>query len=195
MLKVGLTGGIGSGKSTVARIFEVLGIPVFLSDAEARSAQQEDPALRSAIQSRFGPVYGPSGLDRAALAAIVFNDPGALADLNALVHPVVRRRFQEWSARQDAPYVVNEAAILIESGGHVHMDLVVVVTAPEAVRTQRVMLRDGVDQEQVRARMRNQMNEEARLAQAGLVIDNGGGHLVIPQVLALHEQLVARSNA
>lgn len=192
MLKVGLTGGIGSGKSTVAKVFEVLGIPVFVSDDAGKWLLQEDPGVRAQVIAAFGEGVYPGGrVDRHALGRLVFRDPERLARLNAIVHPAVRAAFAAWAREQDAPYVVNEAAVLIESGGHTAMDHLVVVTAPEADRIRRVMARDHVDAEHVRARLRNQLSETERTAHADTVIVNDGKAMVIPQVLALHERLLS----
>lgn len=190
MRKVAVTGGIGSGKSTVCRMFSVLDIPVFEADREAKRSMAEDPGLRDAISARFGPaIYSGHDLDRQRLASIVFKDHQALMDLNALVHPVVRRAFATWAAASSAPYVIMEAAVLAETGGHKAFDDVVVVTAPEALRIQRVQRRDGTDASAVMDRLRNQVSEEERLRIADHVIINDDRHLVIPQVLALHELL------
>jgi dephospho-CoA kinase len=190
MLKVGLTGGIGSGKSLVARMFGVLGVPVFEADAAGRQLLAEDPAVRAAILDRFGEgVIHQGRVDRKALAAVVFQDPRALADLNAIVHPAVRQAFRHWAERQHAPYVLMEAAILAETGGHQAFDRVVLVSAPEALRLARVMARDRVTEAEVKARMRNQASEEERLAIADHVIVNNDQQLVIPQVLQVHHAL------
>lgn len=191
MLRVGLTGGIGSGKTTVARVFRALDVPVFEADAEGRRLLNEDAAVREAVVARFGPDMVRDGvMDRTALAGIVFNDPDALKDLNGIIHPAVRESFRRWTDRQRVPYVMMEAAILVESGGYKAMDRVVVVTAPEELRIRRVMLRDGVDEQAVRARMANQGSEAERLAMADHVIHNDDTQLVIPQVLAVHQSLL-----
>lgn len=192
MLKVAVTGGIGSGKSTVCRMFAVLGIPVFEADRVAKQCIVEDADLRNALRDRFGAaVMTESGLDRKALADIVFKDTAALSDLNALVHPVVRAAFARWAGEQAAPYVIMEAAILAETGGHAAFDHVVVVTAPEDMRSSRVMERDGVGEEAVRDRMRNQASEEERLRIADSVIVNDGVRMVIPQVLTIHQAVLS----
>ncbi len=191
MIRVGLTGGIGSGKSVVAQVLAVLGIPVFDADAAGKNALAIDPALSAAVIRRFGAAIYPGGtLDRTALAAIVFIDKQALADLNALVHPIVHASFGRWADGQHAPYVVMEAAILAETGGYAAFDRIVVVSAPEALRMQRVMRRDGVGEEAVKARLRNQTSEEERLRIAHHVIINNDQRLVIPQVLAIHAELL-----
>jgi dephospho-CoA kinase len=193
MLRAGLTGGIGSGKSLVARMLRILGVPVFEADREARKLMEQDPGLVRSVAERFGKeIYVQGRLDRKALAAVVFNDPVALRELNALVHPVTRQAFNTWAGDQKAPWVAMEAAILAETGGHKAFDTIIVVSAPEDVRLRRVMERDGVGEEAARARMRNQAQEEERLAIADHVILNDDHHLVIPQVLRIHEVL-ARS--
>jgi dephospho-CoA kinase len=191
MKKVGVTGGIGSGKSVVCRILQVLGVPVFHADDEAKKLYGL-PSVRSAVIRQFGEgTYIGDVLDRKALADRVFTDPEALQRLNAIIHPAVRERFRAWSSEQSAPYVVMEAAILTETGGSKAFDHVVVVTAPEEIRIKRVMARDGVGAEAVRARLRNQADEATRTAVADTVIVNDDRTLVIPQVLALHRKLVA----
>ena len=190
MLKVGLTGGIGSGKSTVGRILRLLGVPLFAADEAVHALLANDPEVHTALRNRFGDEVLVHGVpDRKAIAQLVFNDPKALADLNAIIHPAVRQAFRTWAAEQQAPYVVMEAAILAETGGHSAFDRIVVVSAPEALRVRRVMQRDGAGEPDVRARMRNQATEEQRLAIADHVIINDDTRLVIPQVIALHNTL------
>ncbi len=190
MLHVGLTGGIGSGKTTVARVFSLLGVPVFEADAVGKALLDEDPDLRRAVQERFGPeLYASGALDRKALANLVFNDPTELAALNALVHPAVRKAFHTWAEQQKESYVIMEAAILAETGGHAALDRIVVVSAPEEQRIQRVMRRDGVSHDAVQARIRNQASEQERLAIAQHVVVNDDTQLVIPQVMKVHRAL------
>lgn len=193
MRRVGITGGIGSGKSVVCRILEVLGVPVFHADLEARRLYDEDPNVRAAMIEAFGTaLYGSGTLDRRMLARLIFRNEQARKVVNGIVHPRVRERFEQW-CRMHAQhaYVVMEAAILVETGGHEAFDELVVVTAPEEVRLARVMQRDGATEAEVRARMAAQGADAARLALAGTVIVNDDRTLVIPQVLALH----ARSKA
>jgi len=192
MLKVGLTGGIGSGKSTVGRILRLLGVPLFAADEAGRQLLANDPEVHQALRARFGDsVFSNGTPDRKAIANIVFNEPKALADLNAIIHPAVRKAFRSWAGEQNAPYVVMEAAILAETGGHSAFDRIVVVSAPESIRVQRVMQRDGAGEQEVLARMRNQATEEQRLAIADHVIINDDTRLVIPQLIALHDTLRA----
>lgn len=191
MRYVAVTGGMGSGKSTVCEVFAMLGIPVFHADAEAKRSMAEDVQLRQRLQERFGKeVLSHGGVDRARLASIIFSDPQALQDINGMVHPGVRFRFRQWSRAQHAPYVLMESAILADTGGHADFDAVVVVSAPEEVRIQRCMDRDGSSRDQVLARMRNQAPEEERLRIAHHVIVNDDRQMVLPQVLAIHEQLL-----
>ena len=194
MMTIALTGGMGSGKSTVARLFRMLGVPVFEADREARTLQDHDPALREAIAARFGQeLYAGGTLDRKALAVRVFGRPAELGSLNALVHPAVRRAFDAWCAEQCGPYVIMEAAVLVENGGHARFDRIVVVEAPEAQRVARVMQRDGLAEGEVQARLKHQATDQERGSAAHFNIINDGSRLVIPQVIAIHEQLIALS--
>lgn len=196
MIKVGLTGGIGSGKSTVARIFRVLDVPVFESDAVGREILSNDPFVRKAVVARFGEgIYHLGEVDRSALAAVVFQDASALKDLNAIIHPAVRNAFGKWMGDQLAPYAVMEAAILADSGGYKAFDRIIVVSAPEELRIQRVMQRDKVERASVVARMANQVGEQERLHIADHVVQNDDHQLVIPQVLAIHRELLELANA
>lgn len=196
MMRVGLTGGIGSGKTTVGRVFRAMGIPVFEADAEGRRLMAQDTALQRSIVERFGAaVVNENGIDRAALAGIVFQDTEALKALNALIHPAVRGAFDRWAREQRAPYVMMEAAVLAESGGHRTLDAIVVVSAPEPIRIRRVMQRDGVPEEAVRARLANQVSEAERLAIADHMIHNDDSRLVIPQVLEVHAALLKFAGA
>lgn len=189
-LKIGVTGGIGSGKSVVCRIFNVLGIPVFDADAEAKRLMTVDSALADAIRTEFGKeAYHSDGtLNRPYMAAQVFSDDERLRILNALVHPVVIRAGEEWAARQEAPYTIKEAALLFESGSFTLNHYTILVSAPVQLRIERVMKRDGITAEQVAARMERQWPEERKRQQADFVIINDGIQAVIPQVLALDKQ-------
>ena len=187
MIRVGITGGIGSGKSTIARAFQVLGAPLFDADREGKKALNEDPDLIEGIKASFGEeLYGPEGLDRKRLASIVFEDNSKLRALNQLVHPRVRKRFREWcQERTEYPYVMEEAAILIESGGAEALDKLILVTAPEELRIQRVMDRDGIGEERVRARMKEQWSDEEKMPYADAVLPNDDSTLLLPRILEL----------
>lgn len=191
MLKVGITGGIGSGKSTVCRIFAVLGIPVFEADRIAKQLQDSDPEIHRQLVDLFGTsVYLPDNtLDRKYLAGIVFNDITLLHRLNAIIHPAVRAAFNEWCLHQHAPYVMLEAAILFESGLYKLMDRTIVVSTDETERIQRVMKRDKITEELVRQRIRNQWNDEQRKKLADFVIYNNDNQLIIPQIVEIDKKL------
>ena len=190
---VGLTGGIGAGKSTVARVFSVLGVPVFSSDEAGRAVLGETETLEW-ITDRWPEVgiVAPDGTpDRAALARWVFGDPQKLTELNAYIHPRVRRKFQTWMEQQQVPYVLNEAAILFETGSYRQFDANCLVTAPEDLRVERVMQRDGVEKDAILQRMRHQWPEEKKQALADFEIVNDGNQSVIRQVLAIHQVLLS----
>ena len=194
MITVALTGGIGSGKSTVARVFRVLGVPVFEADREARALQDGDADLKKAIAARFGTdLYASGTLDRRALAQRVFGNDQALAELNAMVHPAVRAAFLRWAAGQSAPYVIMESALVVGSGGQADFDRTIVVSTPEALRIQRVMERDGVGAEEVKVRMRHQASDEELHAAADHLVLNDGSVLVTPQVVKIHDTLLTLS--
>ena len=173
MMKVGITGGIGSGKSTVCRLFAQKGIAVYDSDAAAKRLMQEDGALRRQLAGRFGEgTFRDGVLDRAYLAGIVFADPQALADLNALVHPVVMRDFDAWAARQEGSYVILESAILFEAGLDGCVDKTVAVLAPRELRIERTCRRDGCGADQVVRRIAAQLDDDALSARADYVVVN-----------------------
>lgn len=172
MMKVGITGGIGSGKSTVCRLFAQRGIAVYDSDSEAKRLMSDNADLRSAVIARFGAETYPDGvLDRARLAACVFSDARALADLNALVHPVVIRDFEAWAGLQEGPYVILESALLFESGLQGAVDRSIAVLAPAVLRIQRACRRDGCDEARIRERVAAQMTDDdlCRLADYTMV--------------------------
>ena len=191
MLKIGLTGGIGSGKSTVAKIFEVLGIHVYYADEEAKRLMNEDKELKQKIQELFGTaLYSDGFLNRKQLAAIVFSDPEKLEQLNALVHPATINDANAWMLHQTSAYTIKEAALLFESGAHELLDYVIGVSAPAPLRIQRVMQRDNTSREEVMARLSKQMDEKEKMELCNFVITNDEQQLLIPQVIALHEQLL-----
>jgi len=193
MLKIGLTGGIGSGKTIVARVFETIGIPVYYADEAARRLMNTNPELKTSIIKHFGKEsYKDDKLDRKWVAAIVFNDPEKLALLNSLTHPATIRDAEEWmnSREQSTPYCIKEAALLFESGAAANLDLVIGVYAPQPLRVKRVMSRDGVQSDEVMKRISRQMDEEKKMKRCDHVITNNEHELVIPQVLKLHEKFV-----
>ena len=195
MLRIGITGGIGSGKSVVARIFETLGIPVYYADKEAKRLMNEDAGLRKQIIAGFGELaYSNGVLNRQWLASAVFNDPDKLLLLNSLVHPATILDSDQWMRMQNTPYVLKEAALIFESEAHRHLDLVIGVTAPEALRISRTIQRDGITVEEVKLRMLSQMDEEMKMRLCQYVIINDEEQALLPQVLHIHEELVAVSS-
>ena len=186
-----LTGNIGAGKSTVARLFAGLGIPTYYADAAAKRLMLENAELRAGLTARFGPkTYRADGqLDRAHLAAVAFADDEALADLNALVHPAVHRDAARWRATQTAPYLLYEAAIGLEIGRAASFASVIVVACPAPERMRRVLLRDGASPEQFAARAAKQWPDARKEAAADHLVRNDGKQLLLPQVLRLDRRL------
>ena len=194
MLKIGITGGIGAGKSTVAGIFKVLGVPVFDADATAKNILNTDSVLREQIAATFGSETYKNGLlDRKYLATLVFNNPNQLAKLNALVHPASIEAANIWAKHceeQGSPYILKEAALLFEAGTNVGLDFIIGVTAPVEMRIARVMERDHVTREEVLKRMQHQLDDTEKMKRCNFVIDNNEASLVIPEVLALHARFI-----
>ena len=190
MLKVGITGGIGSGKSFVCQVFNALGIPVFNADDTARYLMENDAALIQGIRNLLGDdVYVAGKLDRAKVSAIIFQSPEKLQELNALVHPATISYAKEWFEKQQAPYVIMEAAIFFESGSYTDMDVMIGVHAPLELRIQRAMKRNNLSREKVLSIIAQQMDEDEKMKRCDHVIVNDDVTAVLPQVLKLHEQL------
>jgi dephospho-CoA kinase len=191
MLRIGLTGGIGSGKSTVAKIFELLNVPVYYADAASKQLYHTDKQLIADIKKHFGEdIYKNDQLDRHKLASLVFNDAGKLQLLNSLVHPPTIRHAEEWMKKQNTAYAIKEAALIFESGSASGLDYVIGVKAPVALRIKRVMDRDQVTREEVIHRMQRQINEEIKMRLCDFIIENNEQEAVIPQVLRLHRELI-----
>ena len=190
MIKVGITGGIGSGKSIICEVFKQLKVPVYNADVEAKNIINTDIAVQKRIKEKFGPsVFSDNELNRKKLAEIVFNDSSALTKLNNIVHPVVNLHFQNWLKQQESPYILKEAAILFESGTYKNMDYIITVDAPEKLRIERVMKRDGISEAEVKKRMKHQISEEEKIKLSDFIIYNDDRQLVLPQVLDLHKKL------
>ena len=194
MLKVGLTGGIGAGKSTVADIFKVLGIPVYHADQEAKRLMQTNPVLIEKIRMAFSDkAYADGMLDRKFLSSVVFNDKQQLELLNSIVHPFTIQDGKEWMKRQTSPYAIKEAALIFESGSQGEFDSIIGVFAPTTLRIHRTIQRDQVEREKVLHRMEKQLDESIKMKLCDHVLINNEQTLLTPQVIALHEQLVLLS--
>ena len=193
MLKIGLTGGIGSGKTTVAHIFEVLGIPVYYADQAAKELMNHDPELKQKILTAFGPSsYREGQIDRAFLAAQVFSNPEKLALLNTYVHPATLQDAEKWMKRQTTAYAIKEAALIFEAGLEKYFDYVIGVAAPESLRLERAIQRDQSSSENILQRMQQQMDEEEKISRCDFVIVNDGKQAILPQVMRIHETLLSK---
>jgi len=192
MIKIGITGGIGSGKTTVSKVFETLGIPVYYADTEAKKIIDTEE-VKNAIVKLFGSnvLTPPNNINRKQLAELVFNDKTKLRQLNSLVHPAVAKHFEQWAENQNTPYVLKEAAILFESGANKQVDKTIVVTAPLQLRIKRVCDRDKVGEQEVLNRINNQMNEDEKIKLSDFVIVNDEKELIIPQVIGIHKKILA----
>ena len=196
ILKVGITGGIGSGKSTVAKVFETLGIPVYYADDAAKKLMNEDAALKEKLVQTFGKeTYTNGTLNRHYISALVFNNPQQLALLNSIVHPPTIADAGKWMQQQTTPYAIKEAALIFESGAEKYLDKVIGVYAPSPLRIQRVMQRDGISEAAVLTRLNKQMDEDKKMRLCDYVINNDEQELLIPQVLKIHEVLKAEAES
>lgn len=193
MLKIGITGGIGSGKTTVCRIFELLDVPVYYADDASKHLLISDPLIKSKIIAAFGAdvLDEHQSISRKKVGAVVFENKEQLQKLNSIMHPAVALDFEEWLQKHNqASYIIKEAAIMFESGAYLQMDKIVTVSAPEELRIARVMKRDGVSAEEIQQRMRAQLPEEERIKRSQFVIQNNEQQLVIPQVMNLHQEFL-----
>ncbi len=194
MLKIGITGGIGSGKSTVAKVFEQLGVPIYNADYWAKEIMNTEPLVKKRLAEIFGNnIYDCEGkADRKKIAEIVFNDKSKLNELNSVIHPAVWLHGENWLKQHTAkPYILKEAAILFESGGNKGLDKVIMISAPKEIRLERVTKRDNVTREEVEARMANQWDDEQKIKLSDFVIVNDGKQLVIPQVMEIHKGIIS----
>ena len=187
---IGLTGGIGSGKTTVAKMFQDLGVPIYISDLEAKAITNEPETLKI-IQHKFGSEIIKNGvLDRAAMAEIVFNNPEKLKQLNAIIHPLVAAHFKLWLKKnKNQLFVIKETAILFETNAHLSCDFVITVTAPTDLRIKRVLERDNVSQEEIVKRINTQWPDEKRIALSNFVIENSNLKSTLQQVKKIHQKI------
>jgi dephospho-CoA kinase len=190
-LTIGITGGIGSGKSTVCQIFKILGIPVFEADVVAKTLINSNIEIKNGLVALFGKeIYGSDNrINRKMLANLIFNDDKLLEQVNRLVHPVVRNEFINWMKTQDSEYIIHEAAILFESGFYKIMDYTILVSAPEEMRIDRVTKRENLTPEMVRDRMAKQWPDEEKRKLANLELVNDNKKLIIPQILEIDKNL------
>jgi dephospho-CoA kinase len=199
MKRIGITGGIGAGKSTVTRIFETLGIPVYIADYEARKIISSNASVKKQVKLLIGPLaYHKNGKpDRPYIASKIFSDPALLAQMNKIVHPAVQLHFNRWCESfkplQNILYVIQEAALLVETGNFKMLDALIVVTCPEEIRIHRVMDRDLCTREEVLSRMKNQFSEEEKIRVSDYTIVNDGNHMLIPQVLQIHKDIAQKA--
>jgi dephospho-CoA kinase len=195
VMKLGITGGIGSGKTSVCRVFSTFGIPVFSADSAAKEIMENDKEVIRLINNVAGKdLYSSGSLDRAGLASLIFHDTTLLKKVNALVHPIVFEQFMSWTKVQTSPYVIMEAAILFESGASGMVDRTALVVAPVEERISRVIHRNNLSREKVLARMRNQMDDETKIKLADYVIENSENDMIIPSVLKIHEDILKYIN-
>lgn len=190
-LKLGVTGGIGSGKTTVCRVFKVLGIPSFMADERAKVLMNSNVSVREQLNALAGTdLYGRGTLDKRELARLIFNNAELLNRVNEVVHPLVFAEFDEWSKEVSEPYVIMEAAILFESNAHLLVDKVVAITAPIEERISRVMGRSDLTRGQVLERVNSQLDDDERNQRADYVISNSDSELIIPEILRIHEDML-----
>jgi dephospho-CoA kinase len=191
MLKVAITGGIGSGKSLVCQVFKTLGIPIFDADAVSNQLVEHDATLKTAITELFGKeAYKNNIYNRKYIAHIVFNQAEKLKALNELIHPKAIEAAKQWFEKQQTPYAIKEAAILFESKAEQDIDIIIGVTAPEQIRIERVMQRIGCSKDEVIKRMQQQMPEDEKMKKCNYIIHNDNVTALIPQVLQIHEKLL-----
>lgn len=188
---IGLTGGIGSGKTTIAKMFEELGIPVYIADKEAKRLMNTSKIIRRKLMGLFGEnAYGKDGLDRPYIASKIFNDKQLLEQMNAIVHPKVASDFNRWAKRQKAHYVIKEAAIIFENGAQEQYDHIITVIAPEDARIQRVIIRDNTTKDKVYDIMKNQMSDSEKAKMSDYIIENDTLKHAKEQVLDIHAKLL-----
>ncbi len=191
MITIGITGGIGSGKSTVCKVFKMLGIPIFEADVVAKELINSNSEIKTELIRLFGEsIYIPNnGVDRKKLASIIFNDNIQLTKVNKLVHPVVRNEYANWIEKQNTEYVIHEAAILFESGFYKMMDFTILISAPENQRIERVIKRDIALENQVKERIAKQWTDEQKRKLATIEIKNADNDLIIPQIIKIDNQI------
>jgi dephospho-CoA kinase len=194
VIKLGITGGIGSGKTSVCRVFKVLGIPVFSADFDAKNVMDKNESVKLQINSITGKeLYRFGTLDRAELASLIFNNRQLLDKVNSLIHPIVFENFRKWESEQNAPYVIMEAAILFESGACNLVDKIATVVAPAEQRIERIIQRNNLSREEIIMRIQSQMDDIEKVKRSDYVILNSENDMVIPAILKIHNDLIMHS--
>lgn len=190
MIKIGITGGMGSGKSVVSTLLSIMGVPVYIADKESKRLTLTSETIKEKLISRFGKeLYAGGALNKSLLASIIFADKDSLEYVNGVIHPVVREDFQAWAERQTGRFAAIESAILFESGFDSSVDVIVSVAAPQEIRMERIQLRDRLSTEQIRQRLANQWPEEEKYRRSHFIIHNDGQQAVIPQLETLLQTL------
>ncbi|GAA3625590.1 dephospho-CoA kinase [Flavivirga jejuensis] len=191
MIIVGLTGGIGSGKTTVAKQFKKLGVPVYIADVEAKNLMNKSKIIKRKLIQLFGDkAYINDTLNKPFIADIIFNDKNYLQKMNDIIHPRVAKHFKNWVLKQDAPYLIKEVAILFENGGHKSYDYIITVTAPKDLRIKRLLMRDNTTKEKIQAIMKNQWSDEEKIKHSHYVIENTALELTQKQIVNIHENIL-----
>ena len=192
MKKIGITGGIGSGKTYVASVFQSLGIPIFNADIQAKKIMTSSGKLIKLVKEEFGnDIYKDSDLNKEKLASIVFSNSDKLQKLNSLVHPIVKEEFNNWCNSQKSPYVIKEAAILFESKSHLGLDAVICVSASLELRKKRLFKRDNYTEKEIQNRIENQIRQEDKEKQSDYIIVNDEKDLLLPQIIKIHKELLS----
>ena len=192
MKKIGITGGIGSGKTYVASVFQSLGIPIFNADIQAKKLMTSSRKLIKLVKEEFGnDIYKDSDLNKEKLASIVFSDSDKLQKLNSLVHPIVKEEFNNWYKKQTSPYVIKEAAILFESNSHIGLDAVICVSAPLELRMKRLLNRDNYSEKEIKKRIENQISQEEKQKLSDYIIVNDEKELLLPKIIRIHKELLS----
>ena len=191
MKKIGITGGIGSGKTYVSEVFRSLGIPIFYADIQANQLMTSSEKLIKLLKEEFGNyIYKDADLDKEKLSSIVFSNSDKLQKLNSLVHPIVKEEFDNWCKKQTSPYVIKEAAILFESNSHLGLDAVICVSAPLELRMERLLKRDNSSEKEIKKRIENQISQEEKENLSDYIIVNDEKDLLLPQIIKIHEKLI-----
>ena len=192
MKKIGITGGIGSGKTYVASVFKSLGIPIFNADIQAKKIMTSSGKLIKLVKEEFGnEIYKDSDLNKEKLASIVFSNSDKLQKLNSLVHPIVKEEFNNWCKKQTSPYIIKEAAILFESNSHIGLDAVICVSAPLDLRIERLLNRDDYSEKEIKKRIENQISQEEKEKLSDYIIVNDEKDLLLPKIIKFHKELLS----